>query len=170
LHNIIIAKASSSQTNTMIVPNTTMFFCLLSLSILLGLASSFHASSPLTARRRPALALVRPSSRGTVLFSAANPLLDPTVGHPPSEAEATYLMAKAQECAFSDSATVADAKYYLRELVHIQSGCVVGTLASRSLCENQEKVADIVVHLQSRLDASVAGSSAAPTDASSSSM
>ena len=70
-----------------------------------------------------------------------------------SEQDATYLLAKAQECAFSDSATVEDAKHYLRELLHIQSGCVVGTIAGRDLCDNQESVAEIVLRLQAVIDA-----------------
>jgi hypothetical protein len=75
-----------------------------------------------------------------------------------SEQDATYLLAKAQECAFSDSATMEDAKQYLRELLHIQSGCVVGTIAGRDLCDNQELYADIVARLQAKVDNQSQGS------------
>ncbi len=77
-----------------------------------------------------------------------------------SEQDATYLLAKAQECAFSDSATVEDAKQYLRELLHIQSGCVVGTIAGRDLCDNQDLYADIVGRLQAKVDEKSHGSMA----------
>jgi hypothetical protein len=69
-----------------------------------------------------------------------------------SEQDALYLLAKAQECAFSDSATIEEAKHHLSEVLHIQSGCVVGTIAGRDLCDNQEQVAEIVVHLQAKID------------------
>eukprot|EP00545_Synedropsis_sp_CCMP1620_P008297 CAMPEP_0119003442 /NCGR_PEP_ID=MMETSP1176-20130426/559_1 /TAXON_ID=265551 /ORGANISM="Synedropsis recta cf, Strain CCMP1620" /LENGTH=204 /DNA_ID=CAMNT_0006955043 /DNA_START=150 /DNA_END=764 /DNA_ORIENTATION=+ len=122
---------------------TTLF--LLTLSLLLALVSSFHIT-PVMMRRLPIT--------NTALHASTFPsLVGPGGGGDhnhasSSEIDAHYLLAKAQECAFSDSATLEDATYYLRELMHIESGCVVGTLASRSLCENQEQVADIVQHLQ----------------------
>jgi hypothetical protein len=38
------------------------------------------------------------------------------------------------------------------KFLRIQSGCVVGTIAGRDLCENQEQVAEIVLHLQAKVD------------------
>mmetsp|Transcript_20107 Transcript_20107/g.30237 ORF Transcript_20107/g.30237 Transcript_20107/m.30237 type:complete len:122 (+) Transcript_20107:1-366(+) len=70
-----------------------------------------------------------------------------------SEEDATYLMAKAKECAYSDYGySVEDAKLFLRELMHVQSGCVVGTIVGRDLCENQEQVAKIVKKLQKKIE------------------
>ena len=69
-----------------------------------------------------------------------------------SEHDASYLLAKAQECAFSDLATEEEARHHLSEVLRIQSGCVVGTIAGRDLCDNQEQVAEIVLHLQAKVD------------------
>jgi hypothetical protein len=64
-----------------------------------------------------------------------------------------YFLAKAQECALSDSGTVQQAKLFLREIVHLQSSCVIGTLAGRQVCENQAQVAEIVQHLRDKIEA-----------------
>jgi hypothetical protein len=69
-----------------------------------------------------------------------------------SERDASYRLAKARECAFSDTATPDEARSHLHQLLRIQSGCVVGTLADRYLCENQEKVAQLVIRLQAKID------------------
>mmetsp|Transcript_8451 Transcript_8451/g.12241 ORF Transcript_8451/g.12241 Transcript_8451/m.12241 type:complete len:119 (+) Transcript_8451:127-483(+) len=70
-----------------------------------------------------------------------------------SEEDATYLLAKAKECAYSDYGfSVEDAKMFLRELMHVQSGCVVGTLVGRELCDDQEQVAKIVSKLRKKIE------------------
>lgn len=79
--------------------------------------------------------------------------LQPHLSGANSEEDATYLMAKAKECAYSDYGySVEDAKLFLRELMHVQSGCVVGTIVGRDLCDNQEQVAKIVKKLQKKIE------------------
>jgi hypothetical protein len=69
-----------------------------------------------------------------------------------TEDHAAYLMHKAEECAFSDTCTVDDAKSFLREVLHVQSGCAAGTLLGHELCEDQAHVADIVSHLRAKVE------------------
>jgi hypothetical protein len=40
-----------------------------------------------------------------------------------------YILAKAKECAFSDSATAKEAKDYLNKILELESGCISGVLA-----------------------------------------
>jgi hypothetical protein len=74
-----------------------------------------------------------------------------------SEMNAKYILAKAQECAFSDDdndvCSLTQAKEYLNDILEIQSGCVTGTLAGQSLCslDHQDSVADIVAHLRQKV-------------------
>jgi hypothetical protein len=84
------------------------------------------------------------SQKSSIGFSSTHDYL--------SERDASYRLAKAQECAFSDTATPDEARRHLHQLLRIQSGCVVGTLADRDLCENQEKVAQLVLRLQAKID------------------
>lgn len=69
-----------------------------------------------------------------------------------TEDDAAYLMHKAEECAFSDTCSVDDAKSFLREVVHVQSGCAAGTLLGHELCDDQAHVADIVAHLRAKVE------------------
>jgi hypothetical protein len=98
-------------------------------AFLLLLLTSVHGFGAITFTSRPP----------TALFRAI------------TEQDAKFLLAKARECAYSDSCKVDDAKHYLRELMHIQSGCIVGTLAGRELCESQDQAADIVQLLQAKV-------------------
>ena len=69
-----------------------------------------------------------------------------------TEDHAAYLMHKAEECAFSDTCSVDDARTFLREVVHVQSGCAAGTLLGHELCEDQAHVAEIVSHLRAKIE------------------
>jgi hypothetical protein len=57
------------------------------------------------------------------------------------------MLLKARECAFSDYGTAVDAREYLREILHMESGCVSGNL-SGEICDNVDEVADLVSHLR----------------------
>lgn len=70
-----------------------------------------------------------------------------------TEEDAAYVIAKAQECALSDEmSSREEIQFFMNQLVHIQSSCVVGTLAGRNLCENQEQTKMIVAGLQNKLE------------------
>jgi hypothetical protein len=66
------------------------------------------------------------------------------------------MMIKARECAFSDKCSAAEARSFLHEILHVQSGCVSGVLSGQDLCENQDDVAEIVAHLRQKAGSGVA--------------
>jgi hypothetical protein len=68
-----------------------------------------------------------------------------------TEEDAKYVMAKARDCAFSDSCGVQEAQVYLHQVLHVQSGCVTGTLSGHDLCDNQMEAAGIVAHLREKV-------------------
>jgi hypothetical protein len=70
------------------------------------------------------------------------------------EYEDRIMMIKARECAFSDASSVAEARSLLHQILHVQSGCVSGTVSGHDLCENQGEVAEIVAHLRQKVDSS----------------
>lgn len=57
------------------------------------------------------------------------------------------MISKARECAFSDAGSAVDARKFLSEILHLESGCVSGNL-SGDICDNVDEVADIVAHLR----------------------
>jgi hypothetical protein len=59
-----------------------------------------------------------------------------------------YLMARAKECAYSDYTTSSEARRYLQEILHIEEGCMSGSLSGHDLCDNVDEMADIVAHLR----------------------
>jgi hypothetical protein len=62
------------------------------------------------------------------------------------------MMTKARECAFSDTSSAAEARNFLHEILHVQSGCVSGVVSGHDLCENQDEVAEIVAHLRQKVE------------------
>lgn len=67
-----------------------------------------------------------------------------------TEPEAEYCMARARECAFSDSCSVEEANVHLRQVLHIQSGCAAGSLLSDGVCHNQDSAAETVALLREK--------------------
>ena len=68
------------------------------------------------------------------------------------EDDATYLLHKAEECALSDSCSVDDARLFLREVIHLESGCAAGTLVGDDICNDQQHVAEIVASLRAKVE------------------
>jgi hypothetical protein len=66
------------------------------------------------------------------------------------------MMIKARECAFSEECSADEARSFLHQILHVQSGCVSGVLNGRDLCENQDDVAEIVAHLRQKADSGAA--------------
>jgi hypothetical protein len=62
------------------------------------------------------------------------------------------MMANARQCAFSDVSSATDARNYLHQILHVQSGCASGVIADHDLCENQDEVAEIVAHLRRKVE------------------
>jgi len=90
-----------------------------------------------------------------------------------AEEDARYIFHKAREFAFRDDfgddaasneynqhyhslsdvkAEIEESKFWLREIIHLQSGCVAGTLAAKDLCENQQEAAEIVGRLRRKIE------------------
>lgn len=68
-----------------------------------------------------------------------------------SEEEASYIMSKAQECAFSDTCSMEDAEMYLREVVHVQGDCAAGVISGHDLCEDVTLTVEIVAGLRDKI-------------------
>lgn len=77
-----------------------------------------------------------------------------------NEDDAAYLLHKAEECALSDSCSIDDAKVFLREVIHLESGCAAGTLVGAEICEDQDHVAAIVASLRAKVERGEASHSA----------
>uniref|UniRef100_A0A7S2EQI0 Uncharacterized protein n=1 Tax=Trieres chinensis TaxID=1514140 RepID=A0A7S2EQI0_TRICV len=69
-----------------------------------------------------------------------------------SEEDAVWLMTKAKECAHSDSCSIDEAEGYLRDVVHVQSSCVAGTLAGREACDDIGFAAEVVSALREKIE------------------
>lgn len=89
-----------------------------------------------------------PDNRGSIAFRPS-PL---HVGNAiETETEARLLLLKARDCAYGDSCSIEDCEILLREMMHLQSGCVTGTLVGHDLCEEQDIAADVVAHLREQV-------------------
>lgn len=87
-------------------------------------------------------------------FSKTSPVVNANVALllADNENDAAFLLHKAEECALSDSCSVDDAKLFLREVVHLESGCAAGTLVGDNLCDDQAHVAEIVASLRAKVE------------------
>jgi hypothetical protein len=65
-----------------------------------------------------------------------------------TEDDARFILRQAKLCAYDPDCSVNDAEIMLREMLHVQSGCVTGTLVGHDLCEEQDEAADVVAHLR----------------------
>jgi hypothetical protein len=112
-----------------------------------------------TKRQNTALGMVTTTTRSTNGFA---------------EEDAVYILNKAREFALRDDcgndfggdneydkhyhslsdekAECKEAKFWLGEILLLQSGCVAGTLAGKDLCENQDQAAEIVSHLRRKIE------------------
>ena len=68
-----------------------------------------------------------------------------------TEDEARYILSRAKECAYGDTCSVDDCQILLNEMLHMQSGCVTGTLVGHDICEEQVLAADVVAHLRAKI-------------------
>jgi hypothetical protein len=68
-----------------------------------------------------------------------------------SDSDAMYMMMKAEACAHSDTCSIEDAERYLQEILHLQSDCVAGKLASHQICQDVQYPAEIISTLRSKI-------------------
>jgi hypothetical protein len=109
-------------------------FLILILS-LTALANGFHVSS-LSKTTRPTTTTSRSATLGIQLED---------------ENSYRYLMARARECAFSDYTTSTEARQYLQAILHLEEGCISGSLTGHDLCDNVNEMAEIVAHLRQKV-------------------
>lgn len=69
-----------------------------------------------------------------------------------SEGEAVFVMAKASECAHSDSCSIEEAESYLQEVLHLQSGCAVGNIRNQEICEDIIIPVEIIAGLRHKIE------------------
>jgi hypothetical protein len=51
-----------------------------------------------------------------------------------------------------EEAEIEESKYWLREIINLQSGCAAGTLMDKDICEDQAKAAEIVARLRRKIE------------------
>jgi len=84
-----------------------------------------------------------------------------------TEKDALEIMNKAREFAFGDydkeydkhyhslddeKNEIEQSKFWMRQIMQIESGCASGTLAGKELCENQDEAAEIVARLRRKIE------------------
>jgi len=87
------------------------------------------------------------------LLSSASSTTTSVAASPQHATEESYpsLLQSASVCAHSDSCSIDLAEDYLREIVHVQSGCAAGTL-SGGVCDDVLNVSAIVADLRVKID------------------
>mmetsp|Transcript_17939 Transcript_17939/g.49701 ORF Transcript_17939/g.49701 Transcript_17939/m.49701 type:complete len:166 (+) Transcript_17939:124-621(+) len=142
-----------------------ILFCALAMALALtGLpSSSAFSNAGMLAKRHRAPGS---SSSSSTSFS---PRMVSTSSRPSKgvleEDEAKIIYDRAREFAFSDDADVQgsssltdeeallqESRYWLQEIIRLQSGCIAGTVADKEVCENQLEAAEIVARLRYRID------------------
>ena len=62
-------------------------------------------------------------------------------------------MAKARECAFSDTCSIEESRVHLHDILNIQVACASGAVESAELCDgDQQAVAEIVARLRAHTE------------------
>jgi len=61
------------------------------------------------------------------------------------------LLDKASLCAHSESCSIESAELYLKEIVHVQSGCAAGTLNGKGVCDDVLVVSEVVADLREKI-------------------
>ena len=131
-----------------------------SASALAGLASLFLV---LTSSPAAGFAAVSPLSQALVVVSSQNrwsSALHAAYGVNPShvpEDQYPQLLHSASLCAHSESCSIELAEAYLREIVHIQSGCAAGTLSGDKVCEGVGMVCEVVADLRDKIESGKRG-------------
>lgn len=72
----------------------------------------------------------------------------------PLDKDPASLMSQAVDCSTSDTCSIEDAKLYLNEIIDVQSNCA--STARNSICDNQQKAAEVVANLRQKISTTVA--------------
>jgi hypothetical protein len=128
--------------STLALPFTMQKYATLLATLLFAVFSGVEGfSAPWTTTASTKRRIASSTQRNAILIREKN-----------DESTYRFLLAKARECAFSDFATVQEAKRHLTQILELESGCVSGNLAGRDICDNVDELADIVAHLRQKAD------------------
>lgn len=100
------------------------------------------------------LACAAQAVTGFVVMSPTRPVSSRRAGVALMETEddARYILSRAKIAAYNgDFDDIQDCEMLLNEMLHMQSGCVTGTLVGHDLCEEQAVAADVVAHLREKI-------------------
>jgi hypothetical protein len=114
------------------------------LLIIASNASGFAAPRVPLASRTPSISTRRSKNKNAPLFVGYTPNIE-------TEDDARFILRRAKQCAYDDTCNVEDCEIMLREMIHLQSGCVTGTLVGHDLCDEQDVAADVVAHLRAKV-------------------
>lgn len=96
-------------------------------------------------------AFSRPALVSTPVVSAVGPLnVGMALDWKNQDLDESFLMQRAEACAHSDSCSLEDARVYLDDVIHVQSGCVTGSVLG-GVCENVDVAAELVANLRQKI-------------------
>ena len=109
----------------------------------------------LLATASPAAGFVAPSTTNIAVqqrrqHGAASSSLQAASAHA-TEDSYPSLLNSASLCANSDTCSIESAELYLKEIVHIQSGCAAGTLSGNDTCDDVLGVSAVVADLRRKI-------------------
>lgn len=104
----------------------------------------------LLAAAAPAAGFAPSSSSASLVAPARSALHMASTAHA-SEDMYPQLLNSASLCAHSDTCSIESAESYLREIVHIQSGCAAGTLSGDAVCYDVLGVSEVVADLREKI-------------------
>jgi hypothetical protein len=61
------------------------------------------------------------------------------------------LLSSASLCANSETCSIESAESYLREIIHVQSGCVAGTVTGQEVCNDVGRTSEVVAGLREKI-------------------
>jgi len=70
------------------------------------------------------------------------------------ELDAMFVMAKARECANSESCSIEEAESLLNEMLHLQSHCAIGSIRGHDICEDITIPNEIIAGLRRKIETS----------------
>lgn len=113
----------------------------------------------LAAAASPAAGFAPPSAASSVSLSSSSSSLSITssalhmssIPHHATEDSYPLLLSNASLCANDESCSIESAELYLREIVHVQSGCAAGTLSGANVCDDVTRATEVVAGLRRKI-------------------
>ena len=83
--------------------------------------------------------------------AASSPALRMSAAQHASEDMYPQMLDKASLCAHSDTCSVEISGLYLKEIVHVQSGCAAGTFSGSNSCTDVLRVSKVLSDLRAKI-------------------